>query len=251
MAHSKKKHTAPNQKTKSQQRKEAARQERMINIGAIVLGICLIVFIVLIVANGSVFSTTNTGTPSGATPNPSATLLPGDGATLENAVATHVAVIDIKDYGTIQLELYGNTAPITVENFITLANSGFYNGTTFHRIIEGFMMQGGAPADGNPDSVQKISGEFRENGFENNLLHKKGVISMARASSYNSASSQFFIMHADKTHLDGKYAAFGRVTEGMDVVDKICSTAVPTNNNGAISLDQQPVITSITITDLS
>ena len=253
MAHSKKKHTSPLPKKKSQQRKEAAKQERIVNIGAIVLGICLIVLIAVIIANSGAFTFTSssTGTEAGTTSASTATFLPGDGATLDNAVATHTAVIEIKDYGTIQLELYGNTAPLTVENFVSLAKSGFYNGTTFHRIVEGFMMQGGAPLNGDANSVQKISGEFSANGFENNLLHKRGVISMARASSYNSASSQFFIMHTDKTHLDGEYAAFGRVIEGIDVVDNICSSAKPIDGNGGISTDQQPIITSITITELS
>ncbi len=170
----------------------------------------------------------------------------GDGATLETAKATHYATIEIENYGTIKAELYGNTAPISVQNFVTLAESGFYEGLTFHRIIKGFMMQGGAPNSTSPD-VQSIEGEFASNGIENNLLHKRGVLSMARSSVMNSASSQFFIMHETSPHLDGDYAAFGMVIEGLDVVDAVCEAAQPTDGNGSIAADAQPVIKSITI----
>lgn len=174
----------------------------------------------------------------------------GDGATLEEAVATHYATIEIADYGTITLELYGNTAPATVENFVALAESGFYDGLTFHRIIEGFMMQGGDPeGSGAGGSDTTITGEFSANGFENNLSHVRGVISMARSNEYDSASSQFFIVHEDSPDsLDGKYAAFGYVTEGIEVVDAICEAAEPIDSNGSIAADAQPVITAITIT---
>ena len=170
----------------------------------------------------------------------------GDGATLETAKATHYVTIEIENYGTIKAELYGKTAPISVENFVTLAESGFYNGLTFHRIISGFMMQGGAPNNSSP-KVTPIKGEFSVNGVENNLLHKRGVLSMARTDVMDSATSQFFIMHETSPHLDGKYAAFGMVTEGMDVVDAICAAARPTNNNGAIAKADQPVIKSVTV----
>ncbi len=170
----------------------------------------------------------------------------GDGATLENAEATHYVTIEIENYGTIKAELYGKTAPISVENFIALAESGFYNGLTFHRIIAGFMMQGGAPNNSSP-KVTPIKGEFSTNGVENNLLHERGVLSMARTDVMDSATSQFFIMHETSPHLDGKYAAFGMVTEGMEVVDAICAAARPTNNNGAIAKADQPVIKSITV----
>ena len=170
----------------------------------------------------------------------------GDGATLDTAVATHYVTIEIADYGTIRAELYGNTAPISVENFVTLAESGFYNGLTFHRIIAGFMMQGGA---GNADSpnVATIQGEFEANGITNNLKHEKGVLSMARTSVMDSATSQFFIMHEYAPHLDGQYAAFGRVIEGIEVVDAICESAQPTDGNGSIAPADQPIITSITV----
>ena len=130
--------------------------------------------------------------------------------------------------GKICLELYPDIAPKTVENFKTLASEGFYNGLIFHRVISGFMIQGGDPMGiGIGGSGKNIFGEFKLNGFNNPLSHKRGVISMARSQSPNSASSQFFICHADATFLDGQYAAFGKVTEGMEVVDEIA--AVPTD----------------------
>ena len=138
-----------------------------------------------------------------------------------------IATIKIKDYGTVVAELYPDKAPNTVNNFISLANSGFYDGLTFHRIIKGFMIQGGCPnGNGMGGPGYSIAGEFASNGFTNNLKHEKGVLSMARTMQPNSAGSQFFIMHARAPHLDGEYAAFGRVIEGLDVVDKIASVRV-------------------------
>ena len=168
---------------------------------------------------------------------------------------TYTATIEIANYGTITLELYRNIAPITVDNFVKLAKSGFYNGLTFHRIINGFMMQGGDPlgngTGGNTDEYGNkitIKGEFKSNGVDNTISHRRGVISMARSSnSYNSASSQFFIMQQDASYLDGEYAAFGQVTSGMEIVDKICSDAVPVDGNGTIPAENQPKIISITI----
>ena len=161
---------------------------------------------------------------------------------------TYYADITVKDYGTITVELNGDAAPITVGNFVTLARDGFYDGLTFHRIMEGFMMQGGDPnGNGTGGSEQTITGEFSANGIENPLSHTRGAISMARAQPFDSASSQFFIVHEDSTFLDGQYAAFGYVTEGMDVVDQVCKTAKPVDNNGTIPADAQPVIESITI----
>ena len=160
------------------------------------------------------------------------------------------AQIEIQDYGTITLELDGNAAPQTVGNFVNLARDGFYDGLTFHRIMEGFMMQGGDPkGNGTGGSGQNIVGEFAANGVENPLSHTRGAISMARAQPYDSASSQFFIVHEDSQFLDGQYAAFGYVTEGMDVVDAVCTEAQPLDNNGTIAKAEQPVITSITILD--
>lgn len=164
--------------------------------------------------------------------------------------ASNYAKIEIQDYGSITVALNKEAAPKTVENFISLAESGFYNGLTFHRIIEGFMMQGGDPnGDGSGGSEQTIKGEFTENGFENNLSHTRGAISMARSLDNDSASSQFFIVHQDSLFLDGEYAVFGYVTEGMDVVDAVCSAAEPTDDDGTIPPEQQPVITSIQIFD--
>ena len=165
-------------------------------------------------------------------------------------VGSHHAEIEIQDYGTITVELDGDTAPITVQNFMDLANAGFYDGLTFHRIISGFMMQGGDPnGNGTGGSENTIKGEFSANGVENPLSHTRGAISMARAQAPDSASSQFFICHADSTFLDGQYACFGYVTDGMDVVDAVCEAAQPTDDNGTIPADQQPVITAIRITD--
>ena len=166
----------------------------------------------------------------------------------ETSSKTYYADIVIADYGTITVELDGEAAPITVENFVSLAKEGFYDGLTFHRIMEGFMMQGGDPeGNGTGGSENKIKGEFSENGVQNDLSHTRGAISMARSMDMDSASSQFFIVHQDSTFLDGSYAAFGYVTEGMEVVDAICEAAQPIDNNGTIPAENQPVITSITI----
>ncbi len=160
------------------------------------------------------------------------------------------AQITVKDYGTIKLELDEGTAPITVANFIKLVKQGFYDGLTFHRIMDGFMIQGGCPrGDGNGNSGEFIKGEFKSNGVENPISHVEGVISMARGKKLNSASCQFFIMVGEATYLDGDYAAFGRVTEGLDIAKKIAKDARPVDRNGTIPKDQQPVIEKIVITD--
>lgn len=165
-------------------------------------------------------------------------------------VGTHHAEIDIQDYGTITVELDGDAAPITVQNFMDLANDGFYDGLTFHRIIAGFMMQGGDPnGNGTGGSENTIKGEFSSNGVENTLSHTRGAISMARAQDMDSASSQFFICHADSTFLDGQYACFGYVTKGMDVVDEICDNTPVEDDNGTVKTENQPVIESIKIID--
>lgn len=161
---------------------------------------------------------------------------------------TYFADIEIANYGTITVELDAKAAPITVENFVNLAKDGFYDGLTFHRIIYGFMMQGGDPnGNGTGGSENQITGEFSANGVENPLSHTRGAISMARAQDPNSASSQFFIVHADSEFLDGQYAAFGYVTEGIEIVDAICEDAMPVDGNGTILPEDQPVITSVTI----
>lgn len=159
--------------------------------------------------------------------------------------------IKVKNYGSIKLKLDANTAPITVSNFVGLASDGFYNGLTFHRIIKGFMIQGGDPnGDGTGGSKQTIKGEFTANGVDNPLKHTRGVISMARSQSYDSASSQFFIMHEDTPSLDGQYAAFGCAYSGMDIVDKICDDVKTEDSNGTVSKKNQPVIESITCTKI-
>ena len=163
---------------------------------------------------------------------------------------THHATIEVKDYGTIKLELYADVAPITVANFAKLVNEGFYDGLTFHRIIEGFMIQGGDPqGTGYGGSSENIKGEFKANGVTNNISHVRGVISMARSSAYNSASSQFFIVHKDSTFLDGQYAGFGKVTSGIEIVDKICEDTPVTDRNGTVTKANQPIIEKITMDD--
>ena len=156
-----------------------------------------------------------------------------------------VIKIPVRDFGTMTAELYGNAAPITVQNFVNLAESGFYTGLKFHRIIEGFMMQGGASE--NPPA--SIVGEFASNGIENNLKHTRGVISMARTPIKDSASSQFFIMHQDAPHLDGEYAAFGWVTSGIEVVDAICDSTQVIDGNGTVLPGYEPIIKEIRIVE--
>lgn len=154
----------------------------------------------------------------------------------------------VDTFGTIELELYKDIAPITVKNFVKLVNEKFYDGLTFHRIISGFMVQGGDPkGDGTGGSEETIKGEFEENGISNSLSHKRGVLSMARSNDPDSASSQFFIMHEDTPSLDGKYAAFGKVTSGLDVVDKLAEVQVEDADSGSVSTQNQPKITSIRI----
>lgn len=162
----------------------------------------------------------------------------------------HHAEIVVKNYGTIALELDADVAPITVENFANLVNEGFYNGLTFHRIISGFMIHGGDPlGNGTGGSSKTIKGEFASNGVKNSISHVRGTISMARSSMPNSASSQFFIVHKDSTFLDGQYAAFGTVTSGMEVVDKICDETAVEDDNGTVAKNNQPVIEKITMID--
>ena len=190
------------------------------------------------------------GTPTASptpTPSPTRSASPTPSASPEaspDPTKTHV-VIDTEK-GIIKAELYPDIAPITVANFQKLVDEKFYDGLTFHRIIDGFMIQGGDPnGDGTGGSEETIKGEFSANGVKNDLKHERGVLSMARSQSMNSASSQFFIMHADASYLDGQYAAFGRVTEGMDVVDQIVADAVVQDTNGTVLPEDQPVINSI------
>lgn len=162
----------------------------------------------------------------------------------------HHVKIKVKNYGKIRLELDADVAPITVTNFINLAKNEFYDGLTFHRIISGFMIQGGDPlGTGMGGSTDTIKGEFSTNGVENDILHTRGTISMARSLDPNSASSQFFIMHQDASHLDGEYAAFGHVTKGMEVIDEICENTPIQDDNGTVAPEDQPKITYIKVID--
>lgn len=197
-------------------------------------GICaLLIAAALVIFGKSYFAAKNTPAQVPASPS-------GDVMTAE---------IAIEDYGNIKLELRPDVAPITVENFVNLAKSGFYDGLTFHRIMEGFMMQGGDPdGNGQGGSGTEIKGEFAANGVENKLSHTRGAISMARNGfNMDSASSQFFIVHQDSTFLDGNYACFGYVTEGIDVVDRVCEASQPIDDNGTILPEDQPVIAYIRI----
>lgn len=160
------------------------------------------------------------------------------------------ATITMEDGSTIVLELYPSLAPQAVRNFVYLARQGFYDGLKFHRIMSGFMIQGGDPeGTGGGGPGYTIKGEFQQNGFANDLSHTRGVLSMARrGDSFDSAGSQFFIMHGDSTSLDGGYAAFGKVISGMDVVDEIASTP-NSGPNGAVAENNKPIMKTITIDD--
>lgn len=230
-------HSAPQPKAKSTQ--PAKQMNPLVwGIGAIV--VVAIVIIAAVVLTQKAPSTTS-GAQNSANPTATTSAETYTPPALEKDV-TYTARIDVKDYGTITVELDQSVAPVTCANFVELANSGFYDGLTFHRIEPGFVIQGGDPnGNGTGGSEHDIVGEFAENGYKNDLSHVRGTISMARANDPNSASSQFFIMHQDNTGLDGKYAAFGTVTDGMDVVDAICEDA----SNGTLS--ENPVINSVTI----
>ena len=204
---------------------------------------CIIACIIQFTKVGNVTSGTDSGADGDDTGNGVVTV------ELDKSL-TYYADILVQNYGTITIKLEEETAPVTVTNFVSLAQSGFYDGLTFHRIIEDFVMQGGDPAgDGTGGSQNTIVGEFSANGYENNLSHTRGAVSMARSSiSYDSARSQFFIVHKDcSSSLDGNYAVFGYVTEGMEIVDAICEEAEPVDDNGLVATDKQPVITSIKI----
>ena len=180
----------------------------------------------------------NNGTSNGILTQESTELLSGQ----------YGVEIEIEKYGTIALTLDADLAPVSVTNFINLANADFYDGLTFHRIMDGFMMQGGDPeGSGSGGSSQNIQGEFAANGFTNTLSHTRGIISMARATDPDSASSQFFIVHEDSTFLDGNYAAFGWVTDGMDVVDAVCTSAQVVDDNGTVLAKNQPVIKEVRV----
>ena len=182
---------------------------------------------------------------------PQATVSGPTAASTITEKVTHEVTIEVQDYGTIKAVLYGEAAPITVANFVKLAGEGFYDGLTFHRIIDGFMIQGGDPkGNGTGGSDQTIKGEFAQNGFDNPIQHLRGVLSMARSSMPDSASSQFFIMHEVSPWLDGAYAAFGCVTEGIEVVDAICQKTPVTDGNGTVAKANQPKILSVKVSEV-
>jgi peptidyl-prolyl cis-trans isomerase B (cyclophilin B) len=211
--------------------------------------VCAMLCILLVLSAGCAISN-ESGQPSDEVePKTNGSALQSDEAEPQSYETVHVT-IDVKDYGTISVELDGANAPITVSNFISLVKDGFYDGLTFHRIISGFMIQGGDPeGTGTGGSDKTIKGEFSLNGVENPLSHTRGAISMARSDDYDSASSQFFIVHEDSTGLDGQYAVFGYVTEGMDIVDRICADTPVVDNNGTVEKENQPIITSIKVID--
>jgi len=231
----------------------ALKKKKAITIAIIAVAIVCVVLIVVLgflVFGGDTntdgqFTSTNTDTNTATDPS---TNIPTNSAPALDKNLTYYADIEIADYGKITVKLDQASAPATCANFVNLAKEGFYNGLTFHRIMEGFMMQGGCPnGTGGGGADENVVGEFSANGYTNNLSHTRGAISMARATDFNSASSQFFIVHQDSIFLDGQYACFGYVTEGLDVVDAVCTKAEPTDDNGTIPAAAQPVIKSITI----
>ncbi len=198
--------------------------------------------------SGNVTSGKNTDAQTQEEVNKDASGQGSDVADGEYLSGKYTVEIVMKDLGTIRVELDADAAPITVTNFVKLVEEDFYDGLTLHRIMDGFMMQGGDPTGtGFGGSDETIKGEFAANGVENNLSHTAGAISMARSAKNDSASSQFFIVHEDSTFLDGQYACFGYVTEGMDVVDRICKNAIVEDNNGTVLPENQPVIESISL----
>lgn len=213
----------------------------MINLHAILLSVLTSVMLLTGCSDTTATdTTTTTDTTVSTSQDPTTTETDED--------ILHTVEIEVADYGVIVLELNETVAPISVENFLSLVESDFYDGLTFHRIMSDFMIQGGDPeGTGMGGSDTTIKGEFSANGVENNISHVRGTISMARSQSYDSASSQFFIVHQDSTFLDGQYAAFGTVISGMDVVDAICADATPTDGNGTISAENQPIITDMRI----
>ena len=216
------------------------------NIKEIAIGIAIIVVIVAVAAIG-IWAYNRSVSNANADTN---TQVENEEEKSMYSTGKHHAEIVVKNYGTISLELDADIAPITVENFAKLANEGFYDGLTFHRIISGFMIQGGDPlGNGMGGSEQNIKGEFAVNGVKNSISHVRGTISMARSQSYNSASSQFFIVHEDSTFLDGQYAGFGKVTSGMEIVDKICEDTQVEDDNGTVLKANQPIIEKITMVD--
>ena len=240
-------------KQENEKEKLTKKQKVIATVIAAVVAVAVVALIVILIASGAKKSKNSAAASGTDLVETVVTPLQGTGVEAESETdVLHHIEIDIKDYGVIYAELNETVAPVTVNQFITLAKSGFYDGLTFHRTRNGFMMQGGDPqGDGYGGYDVKIAGEFEANGYKNPISHKRGTLSMARANDYNSASCQFFIVHEDgnEASLDGKYAAFGHVTAGMEVVDEICESAVPIDNNGSIKAEEQPVINSITVID--
>ncbi len=231
------------------EKKALVKKIRILSVVLAVLIVGAVIFgLVILIKDGKYTSTSSTNNNSSDTNVSSQSSAVTIDKWATSVTATDYAVIDIKDYGKISIALDSKTAPITVENFINLANKGFYDGLTFHRIMEGFMMQGGDPnGNGTGGSDKEIKGEFSQNGVKNNLSHVRGAISMARSTPFDSASSQFFIVHKDSIFLDNQYAAFGYVVDGMDIVDEICEKSAPTDDNGTIPSAKQPIINSVKI----
>lgn len=202
-------------------------------------------------ADGEGSASASSSSSSDASSDASASSDAGDQPTGTYASGVHHATIEVTGYGTISVALNADVAPITVSNFAGLVDQGFYNGLTFHRVVRDFMIQGGDPnGDGTGGSGTTIKGEFSANGVKNDIAHVRGTISMARSSDYNSASSQFFIVQKTAASLNGQYAAFGNVTDGMDVVDAIVdATADRGDSNGILPKEDQPIIASITMVD--
>ncbi len=216
----------------------------------IILAFSTMLGILLCSITGCAPKAAETPAPPPSTPAPAApaaTAAPQAKTLEELTTNTIPATITMETGDTIVLELYPDLAPQSVRNFVYLAEQGYYDGLTFHRIMKGFMIQGGDPdGTGGGGPGYSIKGEFAKNGFTNALKHARGVLSMARRNSFDSAGSQFFIVHEDTASLDGSYAAFGRVTSGMDVVDKLADTP-NSGPNGAVANADKPVIKSITI----
>jgi len=225
---------------------------RIIWIAAIVVCVALITVVTILCTgkddNAATFTSTTSTSGDSTEADTGEDTIPENSAPALDESLTYYADIDIADQGKITVKLDQHSAPKTSANFVNLAQNGFYDGLTFHRIMEGFMMQGGCPyGNGYGSADEYVVGEFSSNGYENPLSHTRGAISMGRSDDPNSASCQFFIVHEDSDFLDGNYACFGYVTEGMDIVDAICTAAEPTDDNGTIPASAQPVINSITI----
>ncbi len=229
---------------KSRARFQMPSKRALTAIASFAVALVLGVIAAVILFNPNIFTTTAGDTSSTASSSGYDGYTPPE----IDETKTYTAEINIRDYGTIKIKLEPEAAPQTVANFVDLAGKGFYNGLTFHRIMENFMMQGGDPnGDGTGGSENCIYGEFRANGFANPLKHTEGAVSMARSNAFNSASSQFFIVHKTTESLDGEYAVFGYVTEGMDIVDRICTETENSGSNGAVAKEDQPVIESVII----